>query len=118
MVNFDGETITFTLLLNKSPSTNLALEHRSSTRDLTTQHAIRLSDFNLDSLSALHYSSSKPKPRILTADLLLLIKKNTYFSIERTIGNSQETLEIKRNSSKPTFTFDTPQSLKEDKWLF
>ena len=51
-------------------------------------------------------------------DLLLLNKKHTDTLIEQTRTRPQETLEIKMNKQRQTFSFSPPRNLvEESKWL-
>ena len=51
-------------------------------------------------------------------EMLLLIKKHTDTLIEQTKTKPQETLELKMNKQRQTFSFNPPINLiEEDKWL-
>ena len=54
----------------------------------------------------------------MSNELLLLIKKHTDTLIERTKTKPQETLELKMNKQRQTFSFNPPLNLVEEgEWL-
>ena len=53
----------------------------------------------------------------MSDQLIILVKKKTNIITQQTKQHSQEILKNKLNTSRPTFSFDTPLNLEEDKWL-
>ena len=54
----------------------------------------------------------------MNEELLLLFEKHTHTLIEQTKTRPQETLEIKMNKQKQTFSFNPPINLLEEgRWL-
>ena len=53
----------------------------------------------------------------MSAELLLSIEKKTDNFVERTKTNSQETLELKKNTSGQTYSFGIPMSIQKKVWL-